>query len=69
MDKLKRSLKVIDRKTIPMRFDERIQKLKQLQRGWLNYFRLANRISKLQRLDACVRNRYLYCYAAADGSR
>ena len=59
--KLKRELKVITRKTSPMSFDERIQKLKLLQRGWLNYFRLANITSKLQRIDAWVRNRLRYC--------
>ena len=59
--KLKRELKVITRKTSPMSFDERIQKLKALQRGWLNYFRLGNMTSKLQRIDAWVRNRLRYC--------
>ena len=59
--KLKRELKVITRKTSPMSFDERIHKLKALQRGWLNYFRLANMTSKLQRIDAWVRNRLRYC--------
>ena len=59
--KLKRELKVITRKTSPMSFDQRIQKLKLLQRGWLNYFRLANITSKLQRIDAWVRNRLRYC--------
>jgi RNA-directed DNA polymerase len=61
MRKLKRELKTITRKTSPMSFDERIQKLKLLQRGWLNYFRMANMISKLQRIDAWVRNRLRYC--------
>ncbi len=61
MGKLKRELKTITRKTNPMSFDERIQKLKLLQRGWLNYFRMANMISKLQRIDAWVRNRLRYC--------
>jgi len=66
MDKLKRALKVITRKTSPMSFDERIQKLKLLQRGWLNYFRLANMTSKLQRIDAWVRNRLRYCIWGPD---
>jgi len=69
MDKLKRELKVITSKTSPMCFDERIQKLKLLQRVWLNYFSLANMIRKLQRIDAWVRNRLHYCSAAADGFR
>ena len=69
MDKLKRELKTITRKTSPMSFDERIQKLKQLQRGWLNYFRLANMTSKLQRIDAWVRNRLRYCIWRPDSYR
>ncbi|MFN8415325.1 MAG: group II intron maturase-specific domain-containing protein [Cytophagaceae bacterium] len=31
------------------------------KRGWLNYFCLANMASKLQRIDAWVRNRLRYC--------
>ncbi len=34
--KIKQKLKIITRKTIPMSFDERIQKLNQVQRGWVN---------------------------------
>ncbi|MGD9555706.1 MAG: group II intron maturase-specific domain-containing protein, partial [Mangrovibacterium sp.] len=36
---LKQKLKIVTRKTTPMSFDERIQKLKEITRGWLNYFR------------------------------
>jgi RNA-directed DNA polymerase len=32
-----------------------------IQRGWLNYFRLANIGSKLQRIDSWLRNRIRYC--------
>jgi RNA-directed DNA polymerase len=58
---LKAALKEITRKTRPMSFEMRMQKLKQVQRGWLNYFRLANIGSKLQRIDSWLRNRIRYC--------
>jgi hypothetical protein len=49
--RLKRSLKAITRKTSPLSFDERIGKIKEIQRGWLNYFRGANIFTKLRDLD------------------
>jgi len=59
--RLKRSLKAITRKTFPLSFDERIGKINEIQRGWLNYFRGANIFTKLQDLDGWVRNRLRYC--------
>ena len=44
-----------------MSFDERIGKIKEIQRGWLNYFRGANILTKLRDLDGWVRNRLRYC--------
>ncbi len=44
-----------------MSFDERIQKLKEVQRGWVNNFRMANIQVKLQEVDGWVRNRLRYC--------
>ncbi len=58
---LKLKIKTITRKTTPVTFDERIQKLKELQRGWLGYFRLASIWGKLKELDGWVRNRLRYC--------
>jgi len=58
---LKRSLKSITKKTAPSTFDERIAKLKEIQRGWLNYFRMGNIQSKLKELDSWLRNRLRYC--------
>jgi group II intron reverse transcriptase/maturase len=58
---LKIKLKSITRKTIPSTFDERIQKLKEVQRGWLQYFRLASIQVKLRDLDGWLRNRLRYC--------
>jgi RNA-directed DNA polymerase len=58
---LKQKLKTITRKTTPMSFDERIQKLKEVGQGWLNYFRLASVYGKLKELDGWIRNRLRYC--------
>jgi RNA-directed DNA polymerase len=58
---LKEKLKAITRKTTPMTFDERIQKLKETSQGWLNYFRLASIQGKLKELDGWLRNRLRYC--------
>jgi RNA-directed DNA polymerase len=59
--KLKQTLKRITRKTIPMSIQERFQKLKEVQRGWLNYFRMASIQVKLKELDSWIRNRLRYC--------
>jgi RNA-directed DNA polymerase len=58
---LKDKLKTITRKTTPMSFDKRIQKLKETAEGWLNYFRMASIQVKLKELDGWVRNRLRYC--------
>ena len=59
--RLKLKLKSITRKTAPNSFDERIRKLKEVQRGWVNYFRMASIHGKLRDLDGWVRNRLRYC--------
>ncbi len=59
--KLKQSLKSITRKTTPASISERISKLKEVGRGWLNYFRMASIQGKLRDLDGWVRNRLRYC--------
>jgi RNA-directed DNA polymerase len=58
---LKEKLKTVTRKTIPMTFDERIQKLKEIQTGWINYFRMASMQTKLNEIDGWIRNRLRYC--------
>lgn len=58
---LKVKVKEITRKTSPKTFNQRIQELKQLQRGWLTYFRLGNISSKLKSIDSWIRNRLRYC--------
>jgi hypothetical protein len=57
----KTKLKEITRKTSPMSFDQRIQKLKEVQRGWINYFKFASIYNKLNELDGWLRNRIRYC--------
>lgn len=59
--KLKQKLKTITKKTTPMSFDERIQKLREIQRGWVNNFRMASIYNKLNKLDGWIRNRLRYC--------
>jgi hypothetical protein len=58
---LKAKLKEATRKTNPITFDERIQKIKEIHRGWINNFRLANIQVKLKELDGWLRNRLRYC--------
>jgi len=58
---LKAKLKEETQKTTPMTFDERVQKIKAIQRGWINNFRLANILGKLKDLDGWLRNRLRYC--------
>jgi RNA-directed DNA polymerase len=59
--KLKQKLKTITRKTTPMSFDERIMKLNEVQRGWVNNYRMASIQNKLVELDGWLRNRLRYC--------
>ncbi|MEQ9441660.1 MAG: group II intron reverse transcriptase/maturase [Cyclobacteriaceae bacterium] len=58
---LKKGLKAITKKTIPSSLTERLTKLKEIQRGWLNYFRLGNIQEKLKYLDSWLRSRIRYC--------
>jgi len=59
--RLKYNLKTITRKTTPMTLDERINKIKEVQRGWLNYFQGTSIIGKLRDVDGWLRNRLRYC--------
>ncbi len=60
-ESLKMKLKSITRKTTPKSFDERIRLLKEAQRGWVQYFRLASIHGKLKSLDSWLRLRLRYC--------
>lgn len=44
-----------------MSFDERIQKLNEIQRGWVNNYRIASIYNKLNEIDGWIRNRLRYC--------
>ncbi len=57
----KAKLKDVTKKTKPMSFDERIHKLLEIQRGWINNFKYANIKMKLENLDGWLRNRLRYC--------
>lgn len=57
----KAKLKEITRKTTPMSFDERIKKIIEAQRGWIDYFKYASIQEKLIELDGWLRNRLRYC--------
>ena len=59
--RLKQKLKSITRKTSPLTFAERISKINEVQRGWLNYFRGTSIFGKLRDADAWVRARLRYC--------
>ena len=58
---LKQKVKNATRKNSQHSFDERITKLKEIQRGWLNYYRMASITGKLGTLDSWIRNRLRYC--------
>jgi hypothetical protein len=58
---LKEKLREVTRKTKPYTFDLRMTKLKEIQRGWVQYFRLADTLRKLKDLDGWVRSRIRYC--------
>jgi len=58
---LKQRLKAITRKTSPTTLSERMRQLKEVQRGWLHYFRMASMTGKLRDIDGWVRNRLRYC--------
>ena len=58
---LKQKLKEITRKTRPYSFDTRVRMLKEVQRGWLQYFGLAHMYWQVDKLDKWVRSRLRYC--------
>lgn len=58
---LKRKLKEITRKTKPYSFEERLKKLAEVWKGWVNNYRLASMHAKLKSVDEWLRNRLRYC--------
>jgi group II intron reverse transcriptase/maturase len=60
-EKLKRKLKKATQKTSPLSLTDRLTKLNEICRGWMNSSRLANISTKIKKLDAWLRNRLRYC--------
>jgi RNA-directed DNA polymerase len=60
-ESLKRKLKQITKKTKPYSFEERLKKLAEVWRGWVNNYRLASIHAKLKAIDEWLRNRLRYC--------
>jgi RNA-directed DNA polymerase len=56
-ESLKRKLKGFTKKTKPYSFEERLRKLAEVWKGWVNNYRLASIHSKLQTLDKWLRAR------------
>ena len=59
--RLKTRVKALTRKTRPMTFGQRIAKINEVQRGWINYFRGTSIQGKLRDMDGWLRNRLRYC--------
>ena len=59
--RLKEKIKIITRKTSPIPFEERIERLNRLMYGWVNYFKHATGYQKLKYLDSWIRCRLRYC--------
>jgi len=58
---LREKLKSITRKTYPIPFAERIERLNRLMWGWVNYFKYGTGYEKFKYLDSWVRCRLRYC--------
>lgn len=59
--KFVRKCKSITRKSHPLSFDERVQKLREFCYGWIGYFRYANIKTRLIGLDRLLGSRLRYC--------
>lgn len=59
--KFKSKLILLTRKTTPMSLDERLAKLKEVCRGWINSYKYASMQGKLIQIDGWLRNRIRYC--------
>lgn len=60
-ESLRRKLKEITKKTKPYSFTERLNKLGEVWKGWVNNYRLASIHAKLKTVDEWLRNRLRYC--------
>ena len=60
-ESLKRKLKGITKKTKPYSFEERLNRLAEVWRGWVNNYRMASIHGKLKNMDEWLRNHLRYC--------
>jgi RNA-directed DNA polymerase len=60
-ESLKRKLKSLTKKTRPCSLEERLRRLAEVWKGWVNNYRLASIHAKLQTLDKWLRARLRYC--------
>lgn len=59
--RFKRKVKILTNKTWSISMGDRLSRLTAVCRGWVNYFKLADAKSHLQRLDEWIRSRLRYC--------
>jgi len=59
--KFVRRCKALTKKSLPISFDERVTRLKELCYGWIGYFRYANIKTRLIGLDRLLGSRLRYC--------
>ena len=57
----KQKLKGITKKTTPMALGERIARLNEVIRGWINHYRGASIYAKLRKVEGWLCNRLRYC--------
>lgn len=62
VDKFKDKIRTITSRSNAMSMKTRYAKLKQVTRGWVNYFKIANMGKIVQKLDEWIRRRIRMCY-------
>ncbi|WP_081627987.1 group II intron maturase-specific domain-containing protein, partial [Caldisalinibacter kiritimatiensis] len=60
-ERLKNKIRKVTNRNISMNFKHRLEKLKEIIVGWVNYFKLADMKNKLKRLDEWIRRRLRAC--------
>ena len=62
IEKFKNKIRKITSRSNAMNMETRYTKLKQVTRGWVNYFKIANMKGIAQNLDKWIRRRIRMCY-------
>lgn len=57
IDRLKTKIRMLTRRRSPQTIDASVEKLNQLNRGWINYFKLASAHTVLHEIDRWMRRR------------